>query len=62
MKTLTNYELNELACLHGEMLALLDKYNHLSETKRWQTLQKTTEKDYQYLVNAYDQRTNPQEA
>lgn len=61
MKQLSNYELNELACLHGEMLALLDKYKHLNDTKRWQTLQKDTEKDYQYLVNTYDNRTNPQD-
>ncbi len=54
VKSLSRYEINELSCLHGEMLALLNKYKHLNETKRWQKLKKETESDYNYLVNAYD--------
>jgi hypothetical protein len=51
MKNLTNHDLNELASLYSGILQLLDRYSHLEHLKRWQTLKKSIEKDYNYVAN-----------
>ncbi len=56
MKKLNNLELSELSCLYGEMLSLIDKYNHIDSTKEFQNLKSRVEKDYEKFTNAYWKR------
>lgn len=51
---LTPYQISELANLHGELIQLLQQYNHLQETKRWQKLMNDTMSDYRYLCGELD--------
>lgn len=51
---LTKNEMYELACLYGDLLALLDDYKHLEDTQKWKAMKARTEKEYQALNDKLD--------